>query len=509
MATMNYTDKETNSNEIFDSPPKCTHGIGALGRATNNNDVLPPWASSVAGHHFATNLNPPSIELQLNVIEFLQSSVHDRKVALFEKFSKLCLMMTRGWITALEAEAFYRRMEYLLTEGTSLMQMENVVQRNTDYLEKLLERQNFGNLSADLQKLETSLGPEVMKNFYCFRSFVVNLLSSDEHASKLSHLNTIFECLIITKKVQSQMQGAEQQKSDNSILKRSMFHLSECVERIEGKILESVEKALDETELQENDFRHLSYQSLSDKEKLEARRSCELRNETLSNLTFSALWLHRCWPYMKQYSVGKTPVIEHIKLLALREGYMINNFIIDAYFSLLQGQCKASEFFICDLHVFSKSYSANDIELKALFHIMMKTERILFPIHVDGIHFHLALITKHKKSLDFDLDIFDSLRVSQRAHKEKYYARVLELMSKVMLAGGHTNYEVQQKSFPLTGEQQNGCDCGIFMCMIAASLTGIIDVKWFDIDQNYITSKNCRASICASLITGKIQSPLP
>jgi ribosomal protein S27AE len=113
-----------------------------------------------------------------------------------------------------------------------------------------------------------------------------------------------------------------------------------------------------------------------------------------------------------------------------------------------------------------------------------------------------------KDNLNFSLDIFDSIRVTQRAHKEKYYAPVLELMSKIMSAGGISHYEVEGKSFSFTTEQKNGCNCGIFMCMIATALIGLLDVNWYEIDQEFITSKNCRASICASLMTGQIQKPL-
>jgi Ulp1 family protease len=138
----------------------------------------------------------------------------------------------------------------------------------------------------------------------------------------------------------------------------------------------------------------------------------------------------------------------------------------------------------------------------------MKKKQLLFPYHVDVIHFQFVLITV-KDYWSFSLDIFDSIRVQQMAHKERYYAPVLELISKIMLAGGINDYEVEEKSFPFLNEQKNGCDCGIFMCMIAVSLPGMIDEHWFNIDQNYITYKNCRASICASLITGQIQKPLP
>jgi Ulp1 family protease len=386
-------------------------------------------------------------------------------------------MITRGWITLSETEAFYRRTEYLLTKGTSLMQMENVAKRNEDCLEKLQERRALGNLSTDLKNLEVSMGAEVMKNFYSFRSFVVNLLSSDEHVRKISYLNSMFECLIITKKVQGQFQSAagEQKKENKAIVKTSIFHLSECMELIERKKFESLDLALNKAKLcvQAKDVRHSSYQSLSDQEQMEARRSCELGNETLSNLTFSALWMHRCWPQMKQYFVGSNH-IKHNKLLDLREGNMIGNEVVDAYFALLSYQCKSSDFFIGDLHQLSKNYSACDVELQATFNILMKKKQLLFPYHVDGIHFQLVLITV-KDYWSFSLDIFDSIRVQQMAHKERYYAPVLELISKIMLAGGINDYEVEEKSFPFLNEQKNGCDCGIFMCMIAASLTGMID----------------------------------
>jgi hypothetical protein len=516
---MNNTDNKFNSYAAFDSPLKsCYPTQGAQGRQEdksmlkNNNyaAALPPMASASDGDHdVTTNLDLSCI--QLNPSEFLQSSCYDRKIALLEMFSVFCLLMTKGWITVSEAEAFYRRMEYLLTKGMSPMQMENVVQRNKDVLEKFKERQTIGNLSTDLQQLEASMGTEVMKNFYFFRSFVVNLLSSDEHVRKISYLNSMFECLKITKQVQRQFQGGvgEQNEENKPTENSMMFHLSECIRRIEGKKNESVDLALNKAKLcvQAKDVRHKSYQSLSDQEQMEARRSCELQNETLSNLTFSALWMHRCWPQMKQYFVGSHQ-IKHNKLLDLREGYMIGNEVVDAYFALLSCQCKSSDFFIGDLHQLSKNYSVDDIELKATFNILKKKKLLMFPNHVDEVHFHLVLITM-KDNWSFALDIFDSIRVTQRAHKERYYAPVLEFISKIMLAGGINDFNIEEKSFPYLSEQQNGCDCGIFMCMIAASLTGMIDEQWFNIDQNYITSKNCRASICASLITGQIQKPLP
>jgi hypothetical protein len=505
------SDKKTNSHSAFDSPLKWTSSIGALARqedeSATENYTSPPWVSS-SGNHDTAKLDPS--KFQLNPCEFKQLSVHCRRVALLEKFSLFCLVLTRGWITELEAEAFYRRIEYVLTEGTCLMQMENVVQRNKDYLEKLQERQTAGNLSTYLQNLEASMGPEVMKNFYFFRCFVVNLLSSDEHVRKISHLNSMFDCLIITKKIQGQQVQGGEQKEINTIMKKPIFYLRQCIETIEGKKFESLEMALENSKLcaQAKDVWHVSYQSLSNEEQLDAKRSCELRDETLSNITFTALWMHRCWPQIIQYYIGSHQ-IKHNKLLDLREGYMIGNEVVDSYFALLNSRCNnSSEFFVSDLHQLGKNYSEHDIELKALFNILKRKKILLFPNHVDEMHFQLAMITM-KDNLNFSLDIFDSIHVTLRAHKEKYYALVLELMSKIMLAGGISNYEVEGKSFPFANVQKNGYDCGIFMCMIAAALTGAIDVKWYEIDQEFITSKNCRASICASLITGQIQKPLP
>jgi hypothetical protein len=499
---MNDRDMKRNLQHDFVSPQKNVSGVGALGRhesATNNDPVLPPWVYSDSDHYNMTNIDPN---------EFQQLAVRDRRIVMFNQFQVFCQMMERGWIKVCEAEAFYRRVEYLLAKGTSLLRTENVAQRKKDCLEKLQERQDLGNLSTDLQDLEAAVGLEVMKDFYIFRTFVVNLLSSDEHARKITHFCSMCECLFSTKKVQRQMQDDDKEKEKSYIMKSPFFHLRGCLERIEGKRFESLEKALDNVELLHDDTRHVSFQSLSIEDQIVARRSCELRNDTLSNLTFSALWMHRCWPDMIQHYIGKN-TIPHKRLLDLREGEWIYNEIVDAYFSLLNSHCMASEIFLGALHHTTKIYDGNELELKVLFDIFKKKEKILFPIHVDKTHWHLALITM-KSNFDFDIDIFDSYCVSQKAQQEKYFAPVLDLMSKIMAAGGHSNYEVQNKSFPFIsgGGQKNGCDCGIFMCMTAAALAGMIDVNWYEIDQDYITSKNCRASICASLITREIQKPL-
>jgi Ulp1 family protease len=56
--------------------------------------------------------------------------------------------------------------------------------------------------------------------------------------------------------------------------------------------------------------------------------------------------------------------------------------------------------------------------------------------------------------------------------------------------------------------QKNGCDCGVFVCIVADLLCGVLNVPLSDIDQAFITERNCRASICASILTGEMVPPL-
>jgi len=61
--------------------------------------------------------------------------------------------------------------------------------------------------------------------------------------------------------------------------------------------------------------------------------------------------------------------------------------------------------------------------------------------------------------------------------------------------------------------QENSNDCGVFLCMYAAYHSGKFENKVGcteakKIDQTFITSRNCRASICASIMGGQYFSPL-
>ena len=89
---------------------------------------------------------------------------------------------------------------------------------------------------------------------------------------------------------------------------------------------------------------------------------------------------------------------------------------------------------------------------------------------------------------------------------------ILLQSAKIDAFSKETSVSIQERSFsgPMQG---NSNDCGVFLCMYAAYHSGKFENKdgctqSVQIDQTFITTRNCRASICASILAGRYVSPL-
>lgn len=252
-----------------------------------------------------------------------------------------------------------------------------------------------------------------------------------------------------------------------------------------------------------------------------AKTTCALNDHAVASLVYDSLWSDRCMPFVQASSANLHPESCLLKdLRTLRPTVWLTDNVISTYCRVLQNESSNNSHLVLNSSLVRKQV----LELKKLTREVKKAEQasrditvtsILMPFHESG---HWYLIELHRKGMgtsEVILRCYDSLLgtdcMGHRSvlHNTEDRTRCL-FYAKTLLF--HDECDIKDISLreeaPLfMHKQKNGYDCGVFVCMIAAVLSGNLKVDIDAISQQYIDNYNCRASICASIITGTFISP--
>lgn len=256
------------------------------------------------------------------------------------------------------------------------------------------------------------------------------------------------------------------------------------------------------------------YSALTKEYKQQVHDSCRLNEESLTKLTFECLWGEKSYDEQCQMvKVGKFILSQHEYYL-LRPNEWLNDNIINAFCSLLN-ECEDSSYFFTPCGDISMDFD-NDVNNLRSRHNNLRNRRtdlerrpqkkhIVFPTtNVVANHWILIVVKRISKGLHVKVyDSYSDDKHDQLVHKAIHRAKLFFNDDSLnIVRKKNISYAIEGKL------QENGDDCGVFICMWASHLAGKLDGDIEEIDQHFITTSNCRASICASILTSKIQTPL-
>lgn len=392
---------------------------------------------------------------------------------------------------------------YDLASKSGLM---NISEAQMDYILKKYKEaiQDVSKLSHYMITVWELMGDEQFQEFFVFHHSVMWLCAESEEKKKtLFQLITKFRALCDTHHQRSKIE--------------SHFHLKaykqwrDTVPRI--PLHKAVQDAWD----------HCSDHHAANRTVLsnltipkDAWRHCQLDDMRLTNLVFQCLWSDYCMPYVR-YVTQPPEILQLSHLRTLRPtGWLICD-IISSYFLVLlnksKDSCLVSRVFDTKHAGFTfdaakEARKINNLRTKIK---ERKIRNILIPR--SETQFHWSLVEIKLVSADEDeiiINHYDSLcgraiTSSDEINRYKAYAKEFLLKDR-----NCTLEDIKfQSLIPDTRpSQKNGCDCGVFVCIVAASLSGVLRVPLSDINQAFITERNSRASICASLLTGEMVPPL-
>ena len=162
------------------------------------------------------------------------------------------------------------------------------------------------------------------------------------------------------------------------------------------------------------------------------------------------------------------------------------------------------------------------------FHCETETLPLIILPYNSGCHWNLIVLTAELKAvlggeepkpvMVMVLTQYDSLGstkfLSDVFMNDLYKTLYLTLLqsAKIDTFSKETSVSIKECFFSAP-MQENSNDCGVFLCMYAAYHSGKFGnndgcTQSVQIDQTFITTRNCRASICASILAGRYFSPL-
>lgn len=239
---------------------------------------------------------------------------------------------------------------------------------------------------------------------------------------------------------------------------------------------------------------------------------CQLDNNQFTDLVFQCLWLDFCMPYVVY--VSEPEAVNLYDLRTLRPSGWLNDTVVSCYCQLLQRKSNDCYFVSRSPPMGSFKFDAEKMEReteRAKNCVGSKDiSKVLIPRcysnHWSLLEMKMSLNYKREKILS--IHHYDSIGGSGMVSEDEVH-RCLAYAQKLLAddnCGVPPNYQytVKPAKIPM---QENGYDCGVFVCMIAASLSGVLPFPLSQINQDFITYRNCRASICASILAGEIISP--
>jgi hypothetical protein len=254
-----------------------------------------------------------------------------------------------------------------------------------------------------------------------------------------------------------------------------------------------------------------------------AKTMCALNDHAIASLVYDCLWSDRCMPFVRASSANLLPETCLLdELRSLRPTVWLNDSVIYAYCRVLQNESSNNSYLVLSSSLVRKKAVFEVERLRREVKKAAKTDckditvtSILMPFHDSG---HWYLIGLHRKGMETSeviLHRYDSLlgtdSMGYRSVLDNtndrtrclFYAKTLFFHDECDVK----DISLREEAPSSMHKQENGYDCGVFVCMIAAALTGNLKVDIDAISQQYIDDYNCRASICASIITGTFISP--
>jgi Protease, Ulp1 family len=245
-----------------------------------------------------------------------------------------------------------------------------------------------------------------------------------------------------------------------------------------------------------------------------AKNTCTLNDHGITGLVYDCLWSNRCMPFVKVSSC------QLHNLRTLRPTAWLSDEVISLYLQVLQKESTdcylaASSSLVRTSSGFNMVKLGREVRKIGPVSNERNVAKILMPFHDSGHWYLIALLRKDMGTSEVILHCYDSLmgtdttswrRVlhnSQDRTRCLFYAKTLLFSNECDIK----DISIREEAPLSMHKQENGYDCGVFVCMIAAVLSGSLKVDIDAISQQYINDSNCRASICASIITETFIAP--
>jgi len=391
---------------------------------------------------------------------------------------------------------------YDLTNKSGLM---NITKAQMDYILNIYQEamQDVSKLSHYMIKVWELMGDEEFQEYFVFHHSVMLLCAESEGKKK-----TLFQ--VISRFRTSCNTHHQRNKIE------SRFHLKAYKEWRDAAppvpLLKAVQDAWKNCPVDGPNQHVLSTLTIPK----DALHHCKLDDTRLTNLVFQCLWSDFCLPCAKYVSGPERLELQHLRTLR-PSGWLLCD-IISSYLMVLQNNSKDS----CLIsRVFDTSHVGFIFNAAAEARIIKKIRRrvgeqkfrsILIPRNETQSHWSLVEIKLGSEREDevviyhYDSLCGRQITSSEEIQRYKTYAKEFLFKDCNCITLDEINF---QSLVPETRpSQKNGCDCGVFVCIVAASLCGVLHVPLSDINQAFITERNCRASICASVLTGEMVPPL-
>eukprot|EP00557_Chaetoceros_sp_GSL56_P013977 CAMPEP_0176476812 /NCGR_PEP_ID=MMETSP0200_2-20121128/264_1 /TAXON_ID=947934 /ORGANISM="Chaetoceros sp., Strain GSL56" /LENGTH=437 /DNA_ID=CAMNT_0017872531 /DNA_START=83 /DNA_END=1396 /DNA_ORIENTATION=+ len=245
---------------------------------------------------------------------------------------------------------------------------------------------------------------------------------------------------------------------------------------------------------------------------------CQLDDIRLTKLVVQCLWTDFCMPYVVYKC--RPEYLRLGDLRTLRPTAWLNDVIISTYTILLRSKSK-------DCVLVPRSFVMGDHKTPFVYDAVSEArcikkarkvvgdqtiKKILIPRNYSNFHWSLvAMELSSEDENEVVISHYDSA-YNRKIDAPEEIRRLLAFAKEFLLTENSATLDKDNIKFrsivpDRVPKQHNDYDCGVFVCIMAATLSGALHTPFSDIDQAFITDKNCRASICASILTDELVPP--
>ncbi len=394
---------------------------------------------------------------------------------------------------------------YRLAEDSSILLNISQIERD-DASDKLQEAmQDVSKLPHYLITVWELLGDEQFQEFFLFHQYALLCAKSDKKTKALFQVISAFRSLCNTNKPMNN-------HGTNFYVKSYKQWRGE---QPQIPILKAVEDAW-KTTAKDGPNRYVLSPLDAPKD---AFTHCQLDDSRLTNLVVQCLWTDFCMPYVV-YKYTHSEKLELYDLRTLRPTAWLNDVVIASYSIILQSKTK-------DCVLVPRSSVMGDPETPFVYDAVSEARRlkksrkkvgeqaikkILIPRNVSNFHWSLVAIElSSEDENEVVISHYDSV-YNHKIDAPEEIKRCLAFAKEFLFTGNRATLNIDDIKFSSivpnrVPKQYNDYDCGVFVCIMAATLSGALRMPFSDIDQVFITDRNCRASICASLLTDELVPP--